>query len=237
MQQDGTNPGDEVLQSVLHSRRTRKTLSSGEDVWPVHLEAALLEGLEKYVPDDSRESRMLGRYRGRNQFVSREIFMATGEWRSSKQVGSRIQQLRHCSKDPKVRRLLDPLRQPEPYSHDSTPNVNTSVSPSARDINISLPLPQMYAPLQLSYQLHMNGAESVYIQSNPQQPGSAPFVTFIFLSPIHAVSWFTVYLDGQVVHTEGVTMNGHAAQGRQAQQYQLSAPLVPSCWRKIAESP
>ncbi|KAJ7193253.1 hypothetical protein GGX14DRAFT_405691 [Mycena pura] len=61
-QQGSTDPSTDALRTVLLSRRHRKTLSNGEDVWPEHLEAALLEGLEKYIPDDSPESRMLGRY-------------------------------------------------------------------------------------------------------------------------------------------------------------------------------
>ncbi|KAJ7659463.1 hypothetical protein B0H17DRAFT_954737 [Mycena rosella] len=55
-------------------------------------------GLEIFVPDDSAETRVLGRCRGRNQFIAEYIFSKTGEQRSRKQVGSRLQQLRS---DPK----------------------------------------------------------------------------------------------------------------------------------------
>jgi transcriptional enhancer factor len=45
----------EMLQSVLKARKTRKTISGGEAVWPLDLEAALLEGklFSLYVPDRS----------------------------------------------------------------------------------------------------------------------------------------------------------------------------------------
>jgi transcriptional enhancer factor len=82
-------------------------------VWPPELEAALLEGanrsfshpsdpsltiralgLENYQPDDSRETRLLGRFPMRNRFISDYIFQKTGKRRTAKQVGSRLQQLR-----------------------------------------------------------------------------------------------------------------------------------------------
>ncbi|KAF7335689.1 TEA domain-containing protein [Mycena venus] len=71
-----------------------ENFTGGETVWPLDLEAALLEGLEKYQPDDSRETRMLGRFPRRNRFISDYIFDKTGKRRSPKQVGSRLQQLR-----------------------------------------------------------------------------------------------------------------------------------------------
>jgi hypothetical protein len=44
-----------MLQSVLKARKTRKTISGGEAVWPLDLEAALLEGklFSLYLPDRS----------------------------------------------------------------------------------------------------------------------------------------------------------------------------------------
>lgn len=55
-------------------------------------------GLENYQPDDSRETRLLGRFPMRNRFISDWIFEKTGKRRTAKQVGSRLQQLRDtCS--------------------------------------------------------------------------------------------------------------------------------------------
>ncbi|KAJ6535012.1 hypothetical protein B0H19DRAFT_871917, partial [Mycena capillaripes] len=51
-------------------------------------------GLERYQPDDSRETRTLGRFPRRNRFISDYIFYKTGKRRTAKQVGSRLQQLR-----------------------------------------------------------------------------------------------------------------------------------------------
>jgi hypothetical protein len=43
----------EMLQSVLRARKSRKISSSGDAVWPLELEAALLEGklAALYLPD------------------------------------------------------------------------------------------------------------------------------------------------------------------------------------------
>lgn len=100
----------DVLKTVMKSRKSWKSLRDGEVVWPPELEAALLEGwnikdyyqpllicfagLENYVPQDTRETRILGRFPMRNRFISEYIYKTTGKRRTAKQVGSRIQQLR-----------------------------------------------------------------------------------------------------------------------------------------------
>ncbi|KAF7300768.1 TEA domain-containing protein [Mycena kentingensis (nom. inval.)] len=118
----------EVLQSVLKVRKSWKTLRGGETVWPLELEAALLEGLESYVPDDSRETRLLGRFPRRNRFISDYIFEKTGKRRSAKQVGSRLQQLRESCGGKKLMHLLSPFRQPYPDSSASSSSVSDGPS-------------------------------------------------------------------------------------------------------------
>ncbi|KAJ3731575.1 hypothetical protein DFJ43DRAFT_370529 [Lentinula guzmanii] len=85
---------DDVFRAVVRCRKSWKTLKGGKVVWPLHLEAALLEGLSLYQPDNSRETLLLGRFPMRNRFISDHIFKTTGETRTAKQVGSRLQQLR-----------------------------------------------------------------------------------------------------------------------------------------------
>ncbi|KAJ7099873.1 hypothetical protein C8R43DRAFT_907455, partial [Mycena crocata] len=56
--------------------------------------------LAEYRPRECRETLNLGRYPGRNQFISRAIWQKTGQRRTARQVGSRLQQLRDsCSSD------------------------------------------------------------------------------------------------------------------------------------------
>ncbi|TRM69783.1 hypothetical protein BD626DRAFT_475264 [Schizophyllum amplum] len=114
----------EVFDSIFKGRKSWKTLKNGEMVWPPKLEAALIEGLELYVPDDSRETRMLGRFPMRNRFISDHIYNKTGERRTPKQVGSRLQQLRDTCAGRKLHVLLAPCKPiPRPRrgarAHDS----------------------------------------------------------------------------------------------------------------------
>ena len=51
-------------------------------------------GLDKYTPAESKSPRGLTRFPNRNKFIAEFIYKETGETRTAKQVGSRIQQLR-----------------------------------------------------------------------------------------------------------------------------------------------
>ncbi|KAF8911675.1 hypothetical protein CPB84DRAFT_1762565 [Gymnopilus junonius] len=102
----------DVFQSIVNGRKSWKTLRGGEVVWPPELEAALIEGLENYQPDDSRETRLLGRFPMRNRFISDWIYEKTGKRRTAKQVGSRLQQLRDTCGGKRLLNLLSPNRRP-----------------------------------------------------------------------------------------------------------------------------
>ncbi|KIK60284.1 hypothetical protein GYMLUDRAFT_73755 [Collybiopsis luxurians FD-317 M1] len=105
------NGTDDVFREVVKSRKSWKTLKGGKVVWPLHLEAALLQGLSLYKPDNSRETLLLGRFPMRNRFISEYIYKTTGEVRTAKQVGSRLQQLRDtCGGGRKLQKLLSPLQ-------------------------------------------------------------------------------------------------------------------------------
>lgn len=60
----------------------------------LHIRVCTILGFESYEPEDCRETRLLGRFPMRNQYISDYIYRATGKRRSAKQVGSRLQQLR-----------------------------------------------------------------------------------------------------------------------------------------------
>ncbi|KAJ7610430.1 hypothetical protein FB45DRAFT_761403, partial [Roridomyces roridus] len=55
-------------------------------------------GMQQYQPTASKDTVMLGRFPRRNQFVAEYIWKKTGQKRTPKQVGSRIQQLRESYK-------------------------------------------------------------------------------------------------------------------------------------------
>ncbi|KAF5391586.1 hypothetical protein D9757_002527 [Collybiopsis confluens] len=97
----------DAAQIVATGRRSWKTLKGrGEAVWPPQLEAALIEALEKYKPDESRSNKSLGRFSMRNRFISDYIHESTGKRRTPKQVGSRLQQMRDTCKSDKIMQLI-----------------------------------------------------------------------------------------------------------------------------------
>ncbi|KAF8058539.1 hypothetical protein FPV67DRAFT_1676115 [Lyophyllum atratum] len=135
---------EDVFQSIVKGRKSWKTLRGGEIVWPPELEAALLEGcLEAYKPDDSRETRLLGRFPMRNRFISDWIFHKTGKRRTAKQVGSRLQQLRDTCGGKKLMKLLSPCRpvRPSRYNDLSYRSANYCDTDSSSDASSAPPTP------------------------------------------------------------------------------------------------
>ncbi|KAK7034998.1 hypothetical protein R3P38DRAFT_2617176 [Favolaschia claudopus] len=63
-------------------------------------------GLEKYQPNHSHQSLRLGRFCGRNRFISDYIFNKTGRRRSNKQVATRLGQLKEWSGECQAQRRL-----------------------------------------------------------------------------------------------------------------------------------
>ena len=104
------------------------------------------------MPQDTRETRILGRFPMRNRFISEYIYKKTGKRRTAKQVGSRIQQLRdtcgskqgkglvilivnHLLSEPLVLQLLRPFLDPAKVPRRSS-------SPTSRkETSRSSPLP------------------------------------------------------------------------------------------------
>ena len=111
---EGAKAKSTNLLDVFQTRKAwKKSGANGERIWPEALELVLIEGLFSFIlcdaistdllltglrafkPDpSSRETTMLGRYPHRNKFISSYIRDKTGEIRTPKQVGSRLQQLR-----------------------------------------------------------------------------------------------------------------------------------------------
>lgn len=122
---------DDVFQSIIKGRKSWKTARGGEIVWPPELESALIEGLENYQPDDSRETRLLGRFPMRNRFISDWIYEKTGKRRTAKQVGSRLQQLRDTCGGKRLLKLLTPNRPlARPASLSLSPELQDVAGPS-----------------------------------------------------------------------------------------------------------
>ncbi|KAG1882335.1 hypothetical protein F4604DRAFT_422405 [Suillus subluteus] len=98
---------EDIFRTIFNVRKSWKTLKGNtEPVWPPYLEVTMLKGLHEYKPIDSRETQILGRFPMRNRFISEYIYHKTGKYRSSKQIGSRLQQIRDTSEG---RELIDSL--------------------------------------------------------------------------------------------------------------------------------
>ncbi|KAJ7766201.1 hypothetical protein B0H16DRAFT_387998 [Mycena metata] len=237
----------DVLQSVLKVRKSWKTLRGGETVWPLDLEAALLEGLENYQPDDSRETRMLGRFPRRNRFISDYIFEKTGKRRTAKQVGSRLQQLRESCGGKKLLHLLSPFRQPA-YSDSSASSDSSCTSPvSPLTDGQSFHNPRhTVVYIDILPEGVADGAREttpptwldkdvVHASDHPRRLASIkPTVTFMSPVPVAGQSQFTVYSDDRIIHTENVPLT--PVDNPSVTGFLYSTPLVPEYWKVILQS-
>ncbi|KAJ2929623.1 hypothetical protein H1R20_g7467, partial [Candolleomyces eurysporus] len=135
-------------------RTGRKTFKTDkmrkQAVWPETVEAALLEALELYTPPPARGGRNrapLQRFPKRNKVIAHHIFKVTGQVRTAKQVGSRIQQLRQTCRDPRLfSHLTDRSRFEDegsdetssaPSSPHSRAQSEVSTAPSIVDFSLS----------------------------------------------------------------------------------------------------
>ncbi|KAJ7141755.1 hypothetical protein C8R43DRAFT_587617 [Mycena crocata] len=246
---------NDVLQSVLRHRKTWKTQRGGETVWPMELEAALLEGLERYQPDDSRETRMLGRFPRRNRFISDYIFEKTGKRRSAKQVGSRLQQLRESCTDEKLLELLSPFRKPA-YRESSISSDSALESPLSPVVGQGLFAGSSTVRQTVIYidivPEGMSDAAGYTRKSSPWSDSGDvirasdhprrlqsinPTVSFTSRSPIIAHSRFTVYSEELILHAETVPLVLSMEEAPRVTGFVYSTSLVPKYWKTILDSP
>ncbi|KAJ7230130.1 hypothetical protein GGX14DRAFT_410032 [Mycena pura] len=258
LQSDST--GD-VLRSVLRVRKTWKTARGGETVWPLELEAALIEGLERYIPDDSRETRMLGRFPRRNRFISEYILAKTGQRRTPKQVGSRLQQLRESCGGQRLRHLLSPFREP-PESPASTADsaLNSPSTPPPPHLAAAPPHTLVYIDILPDSQWCPDstptdngqwpdadadedaGHAVLRVSDHPRRLAQInPTVCFTAPAPISAHARFTVSAAGLILHAESVPLRlellADEPQLQQPAGFVYSTRLVPRYWQVILDSP
>ncbi|KAJ7075517.1 hypothetical protein B0H15DRAFT_956437 [Mycena belliarum] len=232
-----------LLQAVIKERKIWKTSSAGEAIWPVELEAALLEGLKKYKPTDCRETRMLGRFPRRNKFISDYIFERTGKQRSAKQIGSRLQQLRESCGGGELLHLLSPFREPA-YLDSATSGERAFSSPVSPDfggsprhttiyIDILPPGPHPSRTVSPS-----DNSDIVHVSQYPRSINSInPLVSFTCRVPLIAHSRFRVSSEGLILHAETVPMTLSPQYAPQPGDFLYSTRLIPMYWKVILESP
>ncbi|KAJ7868704.1 hypothetical protein B0H13DRAFT_1896962 [Mycena leptocephala] len=195
------------------------------------------DGLAQFQPVVCRETVMLGRYPGRNQFLSQYILNKTGELRTAKQVRSRLQQLRD-SCDQKLQDLLFP----SPYSSLASGCPLTG-QPEMPHLFIFIDIIPEGSPIQAyesSSQPWSERENVVHISRHPRRLSSInPTVTFVAPSPLLAQSRFAVCTDDGTVHTESglLTTTNDNTHTQNAGGCFHSAQLVPSYWKNIVNSP
>ncbi|KAJ2509737.1 hypothetical protein H4217_008197 [Coemansia sp. RSA 1939] len=89
-----------------HSAAMQKTVT--DEVWPVEIEDAFIAavrlfasvGQRKYHLEEKKHKGSCSELVGRNDIISRYIFMKTSQYRARKQVSSHIQVWVHCKKPP-----------------------------------------------------------------------------------------------------------------------------------------
>ncbi|KAJ7752660.1 hypothetical protein B0H16DRAFT_1887211 [Mycena metata] len=231
--------GQNLGSSVLDTGRMHQKSHRGEVVWPSHLVTALIEGLQHYRPPVCRQTVLLRQYPGRNRFISRYILSKTGEYRTMKQVGSRVQQLRELSPSPELHKLLFPTPSPGVESqwttHD-TPGNETS-HPTVF-ITIMSEAEGLGGPHQIPEQTLDADESAVQVSREPRRLVDIdPSVVLVSESTIMAQSRFDVCTDDGVVHTEVAeheTLEDIYAP-RPGHFYRVK--LIPLFWEVIVNSP
>ncbi|TEB31661.1 hypothetical protein FA13DRAFT_1732531, partial [Coprinellus micaceus] len=136
---DDARSGNSRSTNSRTGRKTFKTDKEKTAIWPGLLERVLIEARGR-----------LQRFPKRNKLISKYIYDVTGKNRSSKQVGSRIQQLRTTCRDPELMRcLVDLTRFEGPSDRASTRSAKPG-SPTTHVGPISLPAESLDAPLSPS---------------------------------------------------------------------------------------
>ncbi|KAJ7895394.1 hypothetical protein B0H13DRAFT_2338885 [Mycena leptocephala] len=243
----------DVLQSVLKVRKSWKTLRGGETVWPLDLEAALLEG--KPMGSFSVQHRRRG-CSGAFQEKSLHLglyFREDRKRRSAKQVGSRLQQLRESCGGKKLLHLLSPFRQPA-YSGSSASSDSSCTSPVSPfqegQASASAPCARhtiMYIDIlpvgtpeavgKTSPPMWLETGDVVHASERPRHLASInPTVTFMSLVPVAAQSRSTVYSEDRVpVHADTTPLT--PVVDAPVPGFLYSTTLVPEYWKVISESP
>ncbi|KIK55434.1 hypothetical protein GYMLUDRAFT_76516 [Collybiopsis luxurians FD-317 M1] len=239
---------EDVFRAVVKCRKSWKTLKGGKVVWPLHLEAALLEGLALYKPDSSREALLLGRFPMRNRFISEYIFKTTGELRTAKQVGSRLQQLRDTvGGGKKLQKLLSPSADfsstSSNRSHSSGSsageNVWKSMPSSPTVIYIDIVAEDCTPSLQQEYSTKTSPFDATI--SSLHGPRSIRMIrpclafTSPVGSPIIARSCFTI-CHGDVVYEDSSPLTVTSATAPEGTSV-YTCDLAPHYWKMICNSP
>ncbi|PIL26356.1 transcription factor [Ganoderma sinense ZZ0214-1] len=239
------------FESILAGRKCyRMSKEKNEVVWPPHLEQALMEGLEKYTPAESKSPRGLTRFPNRNKFIAEYILKKTGEIRTAKQVGSRIQQLRDTSAGKTIMKaisdrhyeMMHPTRPNEPAQDMAMSDVyfnGTMVPPMNQVIHVYISVSS--AAWTDAYPQPTRPTEVNVLSSSAYSWGEArplrtidPTVTFTSPALLTLYSSFTVYYGSTVMHIDQPTpMRSRSSEEYGSGPYLHYTSLAPGYWENL----
>ncbi|KAJ6623995.1 hypothetical protein B0H10DRAFT_762027 [Mycena sp. CBHHK59/15] len=227
----GKHYTDEEREKYKHQlevlgRKSFKNLKGlSEAVWAPQMEAALLQGLERYnayISAKEAATKYKGNpHRGRNTFISSFIFQKTNQHRTTKQIGSRLQQLKSSTKDHRIKGLimgspvpeveLEPLMSTRPLALATSPNF-TADRPIRLPIRI---LPQSARYPSPTPELVLGSPpQSIQLRTLPEWKtstriirGMDPVVTLISHYPLKAHSFFEMHFGGKLRWTSTASLN------------------------------
>ncbi|KAJ7506131.1 hypothetical protein B0H11DRAFT_2331862, partial [Mycena galericulata] len=234
-----------ALRSLLDRRRIWRTVGNGQAIWPRELEAALLEGLQEYEPTVCRETVMLGRFPRRNQFISQHIWKKTGQYRTAKQVGSRIQQLRESYEGPErtciSRQWVFPIVMTRTVQELLFPTPKSPSTSHASDLIIFIDILApgwIVQPPEAPLRPWSENHNAIHVSRYPRHLDCIdPTVTLVSTSPLFAESKFTVRMDEIVVHVEQAPLTV-PCEGLPSPSGVLHfAALVPGYWKTLLKCP
>ncbi|KAJ6485539.1 hypothetical protein C8R45DRAFT_1074793 [Mycena sanguinolenta] len=262
------NPLSTSTASPISGRRCwRKNKERTGPVWNPILETAFIEALENYQPTRSRrEGRPFARFPKRNQYISDYIFAVTGVRRTSKQVGSRLQQMRDACKD---KRILDLIFRPEisreagkdSETNPSTPSDSSvslddcSSTSDTSEIVDSLPA-KTFITIELVQPSNLIRREKIARTRSPRPnhccvsldfpshiENNDPILAFSTprkISTAHHFSYFRVLVEGVLVHSEVTELTfvstTFTPSPVNSERHTYSAKLIPRYWAQLCRT-
>ncbi|KAI0693518.1 hypothetical protein C8T65DRAFT_585694 [Cerioporus squamosus] len=232
------------FQTRLAGRKCWRTSKyKDEVVWPPHLEAALLEGLEQYA-----QPRVgLARFLNHSTFISRYILKNTGEYRTAKQVGCKIQQLRENSTDKQIMKEISDrhYKMMHPQGESSsmvaacvpTTSEGLMLSPGDQIVHVYITVPPEEVPMAPSLVEDSSPApakwttlsESAYKWTEPRSLRDIdPTVTFRSSSSLPLLSTCSVYRGDTILHLDSPLVMAAREEGEHS--FLHYTPLAPGYW-------
>ncbi|KAF7345343.1 TEA domain-containing protein [Mycena sanguinolenta] len=239
----------EVLQSVLSVRKIWKTSRAGETVWPLDLEAALLE--EPYSVGNIPARRLSRNPDARSLPTTKSLYFgihflrkrANGAPPSKSEAGfNNYGSLVEAHSPSRSQSADSALNSPVLPPGDGVLPGTTSSRHTIIYIDIladgSADEPRRSASNSLPWLNAEDDVAVIHASDHPRRLESInPTVSFTASSAVVAHSRFTAYSEDLIFHTETVPLVLSVHQAPPPSKFLYSTPLAPKIWSTILQSP